>query len=313
MPDNKNSVYTKIVAIHDEAMAALASMHVPPYPLQYKKEFDKIFHSITDNTLREALKDNVSMDDKLESITKYIELTKVALNAFAESHANISNVASKQNELLSSFSPYDSNNNDSCIRMADGLTQLGGDMASELQRSQQRIEQLHEQLDLALRDVTTDPLTHLYNHRKYMEDLGEMIPSGLERNLPLLSIMINADKFQNINHTYGHIAGDKVLYFLAQTIKSMSRPGDQVYRFGGDQIAIIVNRYEQENALSIIEKIRTKVEHSHLIYSGKSIELTVSIGATMHIKGDDMDTLIERTEKNLLISKSNGGNQCHFE
>ncbi len=241
-------------------------------------------------------------------------MTKVALSAFAESHTNISNVAAKQNELLSTFDPYESDTkNDSCIRMADGLTQLGGDMATELQRSQERIEQLHEQLEEALRDVTTDPLTHLYNHRKYMEDLGNLLSQGAESNLPLLSIMINADKFQNINHTYGHIAGDKVLYFLAQTIKSMAGKSNHVYRFGGDQIAILITPFEEEKAFAIAEKIRTKVEHSHLIYSGKSIELTISLGVTMHRMGDDPDSIIERTEKNLLISKTNGGNQTHFE
>lgn len=311
---DKNFVYEKILAIHDEAIASLASMHIPPYPFQYKKQFDKIFHSVTDSTLRDALKENVSMDDKLESIKKYMELTKAALSAFSESHMNISNVAEKQNELLASFDPYESAiKNESCIRMANGLTQLGDDMAVELKRSQAQIVQLHQQLEEALRDVTTDPLTHLYNHRKYMDDLNEILTDGMDCNLPLLSIMINADKFQTINHTYGHIAGDKVLYFLAQTIKSMAGKGEHVYRYGGDQIAILITPFDEAQAFSIAEKIRTKVEHSHLIYSGKSIELTISIGATMHCIGDDLDSIIERTENNLLISKSNGGNQTHFE
>ncbi|HQS65940.1 MAG TPA: GGDEF domain-containing protein [Sulfuricurvum sp.] len=308
------SIYDKIIAIHDEAISVLNTMHIPPYPVHYQKQFNKIFDSITDNTLKNALKNDSSMDEKLDSIIKYIELAKVAIDSFAQSHGNIANVAAMQCELLDSYSrtiPRD-NTHDNCIRMADGLTQLGTDMASELKKSEETISQLHERLDDAMIAVTIDPLTHLLNHRKYMEDLGDLLPNGNDRELPLLSLMINADTFKEINEEFGHIAGDKVLYFLAQTIKAMVRAGDNVYRYANDQFAVLVNRCESDKAYGIAEKIRHKVEHSHLIYNGKTIEVTVSIGATMHIVNDDIDSLIKRTEIGLIKSKESGKNQIIF-
>lgn len=124
--------------------------------------------------------------------------------------------------------------------------------------------------------------------------------------------MINADTFKEVNETFGHVAGDKVLYFLAQTIKAMVRSGDNVYRYGGDQFAVLVNRYEINKALGIAKKIRHKVEHSHLIYNGKTIELTMSIGATMHKANDAIDTFIKRTGLGLIQSKASGKNQIIF-
>lgn len=310
MPNENNSIYDKIIAIHDEAMSALKTLHIPPYPIHYQKHFNRIFDSITDS----ALKNDSTMDEKIDCMVKYIELAKAAIDSFASVHGNISAVAAAQGEFLDTYTqaiPRD-NTHDHCIKMADGLTKLGSDMASELKKSEDMIVHLHERLDDAMLAVTTDPLTHLLNHRKYMEDLTGILSNGSDRELPLLSLMINADTFKDVNETFGHVAGDKVLYFLAQTIKAMVRSGDNVYRYGGDQFAVLVNRCESDKALGIAEKIRHKVEHSHLIYNGKTIELTVSIGATMHKANDDIDAFIKRTGLGLIQSKASGKNQIIF-
>lgn len=312
MQDDKSTIYDKITAIQDEAIAALKKMHVPPYPVHYQKQFNRIFDSLSDNTLRNALDQNSTMDEKIDSMVKYIELAKIAIETFSQTHDGIANVAAQQSDLLNTYDRSQSNNNGGCVQIIDGLAKLGTDMTDELKKSEEKINQLNEQLDDAMLDVTTDPLTHLLNHRKYMEDMGDMLPSGMERTLPLLSLMINADNFKEINAKFGHTAGDKVLYFLAQTIKGMVRSGDLVYRYGGDQFAALINRCEEGKALGIAEKILHKVEHSHLIYSGQNIELTVSIGATMHQQNDAIDTMIKRTEEGLLKSKQAGKNKITF-
>lgn len=309
MSDTINSIYTKIMDIHDEALIALNAKHVPPYPVHYEKQFNRIFDSLSDYTLKNALNNDNTMDEKINSISKYIELAKIAVETFSQSHSNIALVAAQQNDLLNTYNANDNSNDKGHLNIINGLMELSTDMTHELQRSEEKIVELNERLDDILLDVTTDPLTHLLNHRKYMEDLTNILSNGIETSLPLLSLMINADDFKKINTAFGHTAGDKVLYFLAQTIKRMVRAGDIVYRYGGDQFAVLINRCETGKALSVAEKILHKVEHSHLIYGGKSIELTVSIGATMHRLGDDIDTIIKRTENALSKSKEDGKNK----
>lgn len=309
MDEAKNSIYDKIVDIHNEAFSILTSKHIPPYPIHYEKQFNRIFESLSDYTLKKALNHDSTMDEKINSISKYIELAKIAVETFSQSHSNIAIVASQQNDLLNSYT--DTNQNP--LNIINGLVELSANMTYELQRSEEKINDLNERLDDVLLDVTTDPLTHLLNHRKYMEDLTTILSNGLNNQLPLLSLMINADDFKKINDIFGHTAGDKVIYFLAQTIKGMVRAGDIVYRYGGDQFAVLINRCEKEKALSVAEKILHKVENSHLIYSGQSIELTVSIGATMHCVGDDIDTIIKRTDDALIKSKQSGKNTITLE
>jgi len=309
MNNDTSSIYDKIVAIHDEAIEALRVAHIPPYPTQYQKYFNRIFDALSDTLLKNALSQDSSMDDKINSIAKYIELAKIAVDTFSKSHLAIANVAAQQNDLLLSYNNSSDKSDGSHVGVIDGLMTLGIEMTQELKKSEEKIAALHERLDDSLLEVSTDPLTHLLNHRKYMEDFTNILTNGKDHALPLLSLMINGDDFKRINESFGHVAGDKVLYFLAQTIKGMVRGGDTVYRYSGDQFAIIVNRCDKEQAMGVAEKILHKVEHSHLIYGGKTIELTISIGATMHLLNDDIDSIIKRTQEALMKSKKDGKNK----
>ncbi len=309
MNDDAISIYDRIVAIHDEAIEALRAAHIPPYPTQYQKHFNRIFDALSDTFLKNALSQDSSMDEKIDSIAKYIELAQLAIKTFSKSHEAIVNVATQQNDLLVSYNNSPEKSNGPHLSLIDGLLVLSTQMTQELKKSEEKIAALHEQLDDSLLEVTTDPLTHLLNHHKYMEDFSNILANGKNQTLPLLSLMINGDDFKRINESFGHLAGDKVLYFLAQTIKGMVRGGDTVYRYSGDQFAIIVNRCDKEKAMGVAEKILHKVEHSHLIYNGKTIELTISIGATMHIINDDIDSIIKRTQEALMKSKKDGKNK----
>lgn len=309
MIHNKNFIYDKIVAIHDEAIEALKKAHIPPYPTQYQKQFNRIFDSLSDSLLKNALNQDFSFDHKITSIGKYIELAQIAVETFSQSHLAIANVAVQQNDLLVTYNSSEKKADNKHFSLIEGLMTLSTQMIQELEKSEYRINELNQRLDDTLLEVTTDPLTHLLNHRKYMEDFTNILSNGKDHTLPTLSLMINGDDFKKINETFGHVAGDKVLYFLAQTIKGMVRGGDTVYRYGGDQFAIIINRCDKEQAMGVAEKILRKVEHSHLIYSGKSIELTISIGATMHLLNDDIDSIIKRTQEALIKSKEGGKNR----
>lgn len=309
MYDDKDSIYDKIVAIHDEVMEVLKVSHIPPYPTQYQKQFNRTFDSLSDNILKNALNQDCNMDDKINSIAKYIEFAKIAIENFSSSHLAIANVAAQQNDLLVSYHNSPEKTEGNHVSVIDGLMALGVEMVKELQSSEDKITALNTQLDDSMLEVSTDPLTHLLNHRKYLEDLANILSNGHEHALPIVFLMINGDDFKKINDSFGHTAGDKVLYFLAQTIKGMVRAGDTVYRYSGDQFAIIVNRCNKEQAMGVAEKILHKVEHSNLIYAGKTIELTISIGATIHIPNDDIDSVIKRSQDALIKSKNEGKNR----
>ncbi len=309
MSDEQNLIYTKVIAIRNEALEALEGTHTPPYPAHYQKEFNRIFNEICDTALKDILNQDLSMEDKINTIGKYIELAQTAIETFSLSHSSITLISTQQQDLLVSYQNVESKTNEMQVQFINELVFLGTEMTYELKRSEEKLMALNEKLDDMLLEATIDPLTHLFNYRKYTKDLADILSNGIERELPLLSLMINGDDFKKVNATFGHTAGDKVLHFLSQTIKRMIRNGDIVYRYGGDQFAIIINRCDKEYAMSVAEKILNKIERSHLIYVGKTIELTVSIGGTMHTANDTIDSIIDRTQKALAKSKENGKNQ----
>lgn len=295
------TVFNKITNIHDQTVAMLRALKIPPYPSQYKKYFDEIFTEQADQSLKNAKQEEEESVQLNAGIGKYLDIAHRSVIAFVEAHADIAHVARMQEEYLTQGSIHQG---ERCADLVEGLAKLGSDMSDELKKAQSRIDELTLELQKTAVEMTTDPLTQITNRRGLIEDLGHLIDAGQEKQLPVVLMMIDADNFKILNDNYGHIAGDKVLYFMAQSIKAMIRTGDKVYRYGGEEFAVVLNRCEHDKVFDIAEKIRSKIEHSHLIYSGKTIHVTVSIGVALHEKGDSYDDFVSRADKALYRAKN---------
>lgn len=297
---NDNTVFDKISAIHDQTMSKLRALNLPPYPSQYKKYFDDIFVEQADKKLKSSRKEHdVHKKDHCTSC-RYLDIAQSSVATFTEAHSDISHVAKMQDDYVNQLSQHDG---ERCTELVSGLARLGGNMSDELKKAQSKIDKLTIELKQAVSESITDPLTQITNRKGLIEDLGALIDAGQAKQLSVVLMMIDADNFKLLNDEYGHLAGDKVLYFLAHSIKSIIRSGDGVYRYGGEEFTVILNRCDQEQAVMIADKIRSKIEHSHLIYMGKTIHVTVSIGVTFHQQGDSYDDLVSRADNALYRAK----------
>lgn len=303
----ENTVFQKVLEIHDHTMGMLRSMKIPPYPSQYKKIFDQLFSEIADEALR---KDQENTDQKVlgetkEDVTKYLDMVEHSVVSFIESHSGISSVAELQRRYTQEAA---CDSVEKFVSFVEGLGTLNQTMADELGKAQQQINVLTQELNTAKAAMTTDPLTKVGNRQGFTEDITPMIEAGQVKALSMVLMMVDVDNFKFLNDEYGYVAGDKVLYFIAQTIKGMIRTGDKVYRYGGEEFAILLNRCEVDQAHAIAEKIRLKIEQSRLIYSGKDVHVTISIGVTVHQAADTLDTMIERADKALYCAKKSSKN-----
>lgn len=299
-------VFDKIFAIHDQAVGTLRSLRIAPYPTQYKKYFDEIFIEQADAALRKAQKEAEAVDTNSSDLARYLDIAHRTLITFAETHADISAVAKLQEEYIQNASEQGI---ERCINFIDGLSALSDNMLSELEKAQSTINHLNTELKHAQEQLTTDPLTQITNRKGLLEDLEASIEAGKNKKLPLVMMMIDADDFKALNDFYGHLTGDKVLHFMAQSIKSLIRGGDKVYRYGGEEFIVLLNRCEHDQAFAVADKIRIKIEHSHLIYSGKTLQLTVSIGVTTHHEGDSFESFLERADQAMYHAKNEGKNK----
>ncbi len=162
--------------------------------------------------------------------------------------------------------------------------------------------------------ATTDGLTELYNHRFFQEQMKNKLENAIKNNGQLSLILLDIDFFKKFNDKYGHQAGDAVLKHVAKTLKSCVRNNDHVCRYGGEEMAVILDNTARETAVNIAEKIcKTIAGKQYDLTPDLAVNITVSLGvATYPENGKTVTDLIEYSDKCLYKAKENGRNQVGF-
>ena len=156
--------------------------------------------------------------------------------------------------------------------------------------------------------ATVDPLTNAGNRRSLNTKLLEVISNQNREQCTDCLILIDLDRFKQINDQYGHIAGDQILISVCNLIKDHTRSLDYLYRYGGDEFIILPSHLDLLSAKNLAEKIRLVVEQ-HTFTNG--IKLTLSIGVCEYKADDTPDSWISRTDKHLYNAKENGRNNVY--
>ncbi len=156
----------------------------------------------------------------------------------------------------------------------------------------------------------TDSLTGLYN-RRYLMDMLEREYSRSKRYEKPLSIgMLDIDFFKKVNDTYGHQAGDYLLKEITATIKTRLRKCDIIFRYGGEEILVLLPETDKEKAYIPLERIRQTIENAEFKYKDTIIKTTISIGITDSLqKTDSLEMFIEHADSALYVSKEKGRNR----
>lgn len=188
---------------------------------------------------------------------------------------------------------------------------------------------LHAQMDAGLRQVQTyrdlirtndvlsaialsDPLTALNNRRAFEWELPRQIQNARSRGIPISLIMLDVDYFKAINDTYGHLAGDQVLKFLAARLRHNLRIYDTPFRYGGEEFVVILSNTARQEAFSIANRLCQLISEQPYTIDG-TLDLTVTISAgtaTLNPEDDGKGlSLLQRADQCLLQAKNQGRNR----
>lgn len=133
-------------------------------------------------------------------------------------------------------------------------------------------------MDSLRENALRDAMTGLYN-RRFLEEFVGTLMSGVERKKSVFSVlMLDLDFFKQVNDTYGHEAGDKVLKVLADILARKVRGSDLVVRYGGEEFLIVLLDADAEHAVPVAEKIREEVAATKLTLPTVVLHKTISIG-----------------------------------
>lgn len=153
-----------------------------------------------------------------------------------------------------------------------------------------------------------DNLTQLANRRYIESEINNRLEEKRRLNLSFGILFIDIDHFKQFNDTYGHDVGDKVLKFIANTFTSNSRSFDLYGRWGGEEFIGIIRNINEHDLITVANKVRNLVEKSYINHDGKILQVTISVGATLAIEGDNIESLIKRADVLLYKSKAAGRN-----
>lgn len=156
----------------------------------------------------------------------------------------------------------------------------------------------------------TDPLTGLYN-RRHFDNMIEREFLRAQRYSNDLSIaLIDVDFFKKVNDTYGHLCGDYVLKEVAYLTLQTFRKTDMVFRYGGEEILVILTETPLEKAIIPLERLRKSIENYPFSYDNNNIRVTVSIGVeSLNENIGRFEELIDNADKALYYAKENGRNK----
>ncbi len=171
------------------------------------------------------------------------------------------------------------------------------------------VEEARAKIEELERLALLDELTGLGNRRHAEVHLKARLDQLERYGWPFGVLYFDIDRFKEVNDTYGHSVGDRVLIMVARTTEGALRSFDIVSRWGGEEFTAIIENVREDLLSGIAEKLRSLVEQSALNMGGTSIRATVSVGATPARGGDTIEGLVDRADRLMYSSKKSGRNR----
>jgi diguanylate cyclase (GGDEF)-like protein len=193
-----------------------------------------------------------------------------------------------------------------------GLTvMLLGGVVVYTGRSLNRADEGRRILEQCLTDLAErDPLTNLYNRRRFEEGLEHELIRSARHSTSAALIMFDLDRLKHVNDSFGHAAGDQLLLGVAETLTTQLRVTDVIARLGGDEFAALLPETDRDGAELAAAKLLTAMQGRSWATDAQVIASTISAGiAVTDSRPQDADTLSRAADAALYRAKTAGGNR----
>jgi diguanylate cyclase (GGDEF)-like protein len=296
------SLFSKELSFHVELSSARQDKISPV-------EFSELVSMATKEVLDLYLSGELELHEyQLNQEPGYKDLAHLGINAYAQSNEIFEKITQEHATLLDQNPMQQIDMKVLDEKFFDIQTHL----SEEVSRANGLIRSLREQVKSLEVTSSLDPLTKTYNRYALLKHFEELL--SRDKNLQeLFVIMLDVDNFKSINDRFGHIAGDKILIFVAKLLKKALRDGDKIYRFGGEEFFILINRTDLEGAQLVANRLLSLCRQNKPLFQNEQISVTISMGLTKIHQDDTLDSLIHRADTALYRAKSSGKDKMEIE
>jgi diguanylate cyclase (GGDEF)-like protein len=158
----------------------------------------------------------------------------------------------------------------------------------------------------------TDRMTGLHNSRYFEQMLYELFNRSVSTGEPLTIAILDIDHFKKLNDQFGHAAGDAMLQQVGRLLAEVTRdaPDAMAFRYGGEEFCVLFPTTCPADAMSTMDKLRTRIQQTSIEHLSSTLKATASIGlATSQLDSMDAKNLFERADEALYACKHGGRNQ----
>jgi len=256
-------------------------------------EFDRAFRRLVDMMVKKM---NI-WSDKLNDHTQKLD---DCANSLSNPNLNAAEIKDISNTMVSH---------------AQSMNESSKAFQRDMKESSEEVKNLRDQLIEAQASALTDELTEIGNRKAFNNAIKELTLLADQAGEPnrLCMIISDIDHFKKFNDTYGHLVGDSVLRYYANTMKKKQQSNETICRYGGEEFVILLENSSLEQARIRAEEIRAAIEASTLKRKNSSEPLTTitaSFGVAFYHGNDETsDEFLGRADKALYKAKNSGRNK----
>lgn len=192
------------------------------------------------------------------------------------------------------------------VAKADAIHDTVNDTHEDLEATRLALDHMSAELIETRQSLHEDSLTGAQNRRGMDAVLLREVARAKRNQNRLVLAMLDVDHFKQVNDTYGHDAGDKLLVHLSMIAKSVMRESDALIRYGGEEFLLILPETDLQGAAYVLDRLRQVIAKAPLIYESKKIEVTLSAGLARLAEGENGHSLVLRADHALYEAKRAG-------
>lgn len=280
-------------------------------------EFELFLQSLNDQL--SSLCDGVSgIDDMTKSILNggeaFDKAVRQDIQVFAGDIDNASSLASLKGSvkthLASVFGQLDQFKLERLEQQLDYETELNS-LKGQVQALEREAARAHAEVEVQQRRSERDALTKLPNREAYERRIAIELERVRRYSSKFCLVVADVDYFKQVNDSYGHLAGDKVLRVLAKTMRRRLRLADFIARYGGEEFVILLPETDAKAALILMNEICMQIRDCPFHFKSEPLNITISLGIAQVAEGDDGRTLFARADKAMYEAKQQGRDRCY--